>query len=283
VDSAIVELRKKDPEDSYHALNEGWSSNPGAFENVALGMGSFTISYYSQDSEEEAIRYGLMDEIGKININLASAKVLTNLLSLVAELDEQKALSLTYCIIDWRDADSFFQHPQYGAEDDNYKGLNSPYESKDAQFEVIEELLLVKGISQDIFERIKDFITVYGYGQVNINTASRQVLLALGLSPDLITKILKFRSGEDLISGSFDDNVFSSVSGIVPDLTAGDLLNSAEVEAMTNFVSSNIFVTKSSDFMVKCVAGLNNKKEKSEVTAVVNQDGLIRYWRNKYY
>ena len=39
----------------------------------------------------------------------ADVKIMARLLEKVAGLDAQRALSIAYCIIDWRDADSFFQ------------------------------------------------------------------------------------------------------------------------------------------------------------------------------
>ncbi|MFC1709581.1 general secretion pathway protein GspK [Candidatus Omnitrophota bacterium] len=283
VNTGILELRKKDTSDSYYALNENWSNSPGAFKNVALSSGSFTISYSYVEEGTKKLRYGLMDETSKININKADVKVLSRLLEVAADLNDQRALSLAHCIVDWRDVDSFFSHPQYGAEDSDYKNLKAPYEAKDADFEVIEELLLIRGMDEEVFGKIEDFITVYGEGIVNINTAPRTVLLILGLSRGLTTKILQFRKGDDSMSGTFDDNVFSSISGIVLDITVDDLLSTSEVEELTNLVSNGIFITKSSDFMIKCLAELNNKDERSEITAIADQDGFIRYWRQNYY
>lgn len=282
VNTAILELKRKDEQDNYYALNEGWSNNPAVFDNTAVGTGSFTISYNYTGSSELKPRYGLLDETGKININTSDRKVLSRLLEKVAGLNRERALDLAHCIIDWRDADSFFQHPQYGAEDSDYKNLNEPYESKDSDFQVKEELLLIRGMGQEVFDSIKDFITVYGEGKVNINTAPRQVLLALGLNGGLIEKILSFRKGDDLVAGTFDDNVFSSISTIIPDITQGDGLSSGEIAELTRFIESEIFATNSSDFMVKCIAGLNTKKQTSQVTAVVNYEGLIKYWYEEY-
>ena len=45
--------------------------------------------------------------------------------------------------------------------------------------ESLDELLLVNGMTKDIFERIKDYVTVWGSGMVNINTAGREVLWLL--------------------------------------------------------------------------------------------------------
>lgn len=282
VNTAILELKRKDEQDDYYALNENWSNNPAAFDNAAFGIGSFTIGYNYTGSSALKPRYGLLDETGKININTSDKKVLSRLLEKVVGLNRERALNLAHCIIDWRDADSFYQHPQYGAEDSDYKNLNEPYEAKDADFEVKEELLLIRGMDQDVFDNMEDFITVYGAGRVNINTAPRQVFLALGLNGGLIEKILSFRKGDDLIIGTFDDNVFSSISRIISDMTQGDRLNSGEIAELTRFIESEIFITQSSDFTVKCLSSLNTKKQTSQITAVVNYEGLVKHWREEY-
>jgi len=282
IDTATLELKRKDPQDVYYALNEGWSNNPAAFDKFPVGIGTFTISYIYGEGNAQGITYGLLDETSKININLADAKVLTRLLENAAGINEQRALNLAYCIIDWRDADSFFQHPQYGAEDINYRALEEPYESKDSDFEVTEELLLINGMDQEIFNKIKDFVTVYGDGKVNINTAPGYVLLALGLSSGLVTKILNFRKGDDLSIGTFDDNVFTNTGSIIPEMSQGDNLSSSEIGELSKFISAEVFVTKSSDFMIRCLASLNTKKQTSEIEAVVNSEGLIRRWQEDY-
>ncbi|MFC1645929.1 general secretion pathway protein GspK [Candidatus Omnitrophota bacterium] len=282
VNAAILELRRKDQEDGYYALNEGWSNSPAIFDKAPVGLGSFTIGYSYDEGSAQKARYGLLDETSKININKADAKVLTRLLVGAAGLNEQRALDLAYCIIDWRDSDSFFQHPQYGAEDGDYKGLNEPYEAKDADFEVKEELLLIRGMNREIFNNIDNFVTIYGEGVVNINTAPRQVLLALGLRGGLVEKILSFRKGDDLAAGTYDDNVFSGTGSIVPNMTQVDLLSASEVGELTNFISGDTFTTSSTDFTVKCLASLKTKKETSEVTAVVSYEGFVRYWWEEY-
>ncbi len=283
VNTAIVELKKKDQEtDDYYALNEDWSNNPRVFDKAIVGIGKFTIGYNYDEGGKKKMRYGLLDEAGKIDINKAKAEVISRLLEKVAGLNEQAALDLAYCIDDWRDSNSFFQHPQYGAEDRDYKNMSSPYEAKDAEFEILEELLLVKGMSKEIFDKIKDFVTIYGGGLVNINTAPRQVLVALGINTKIIDKILAFRKGEDEIAGTFDDNIFSIPLDVITMMSKAELLSSSEVAELNNYVSGDVFVTGSGDFTVKCTSTLATKEHVSQAVAVVNSKGLIKYWREEY-
>jgi len=125
-------------------LSEHWSDQQDLFENRRVGKGRFTVSYYFHDGESSRVMYGLQDEERKINLNKADVDVLTRLLENTAELGRRDAEKLAYNIVDWRDNDSFFQHPQYGAEDSDYRSEKYSYEAKDSDFEVIEELLLVQ-------------------------------------------------------------------------------------------------------------------------------------------
>ena len=60
-------------------------------------------------------------------------------------------------------------------------------------FKSINEVLLVKGMSPENFELFKDMVTVYGNGKVNLNTANKPVLLALGMDEELADAILRLR------------------------------------------------------------------------------------------
>jgi general secretion pathway protein K len=52
-------------------------------------------------------------------------------------------------IIDWVDKDH--SHLLNGAEDDYYESLEDPYECRDGNFVVTEELLLVNGVTEEIY------------------------------------------------------------------------------------------------------------------------------------
>ena len=52
-------------------------------------------------------------------------------------------------ILDWRDPNR--DHRLNGAEEDYYRGLDPPYSCKDGPFDVVEELLLVRGVTPRLF------------------------------------------------------------------------------------------------------------------------------------
>ena len=206
------------------AFSQPWINNKDLFLRRAFGAGYYTVGYEyllpERNGKKSPMLYGLMDEQSKININIASEDTLKNLL-IYFDIDENIALSIAGSIMDWRDEDEeTASSPKgllYGAENLYYQGLLFPYGCKNADFDNIYELLLVKGVTVDILNKIKPYITVYGNGMVNINTASEPVLNAL-VGPDftgLASKIAGYRQGEDDVVGTEDDAWFSFGSTVI--------------------------------------------------------------------
>lgn len=143
------------------------------------------------------VSYTIIDDEGKVNINVASRGMIWDILK-VAGIEIETRDIIADSILDWRDINQFTQ--LNGAEDDYYLGLPYPYEAKDGNFDTLEELLLVKGVTYEVFygsdkapiglyeaERpsfrgnysaISQYITTTGTGLININTAPEQVLEA---------------------------------------------------------------------------------------------------------
>ncbi len=109
------------------------------WEQLQVGDGYFWVlrSNLEEDSEFD---YGLTDEAGKINLNSASLEMLLKLPNMTSELAAS--------IIDWRDEDS--DVTTGGAEDEYYLLLSEPYNCKNAPFETVDEILLVKGASEEL-------------------------------------------------------------------------------------------------------------------------------------
>jgi general secretion pathway protein K len=162
---------------------EVWKAD-GTRYTGSLGNGTYTVS--------------IIDESGKVDINFASELLLKNLF-LNAGVSEDDAGTITDSIMDWKDSDDL--HRLNGAENDYYQSLQNPYKAKNARFDSLEELLLVKGVTADILygnrERkgVIDFLTVYiKKSKVNINAAPREVLMAIpGMTPELADGIISSR------------------------------------------------------------------------------------------
>ncbi|MFZ5481023.1 MAG: general secretion pathway protein GspK [Myxococcota bacterium] len=82
-------------------------------------------------------------------------------------------------LADWVDADNFVSSGKGGYEDDFYNTRSSPYLSKNAKFDSLEEIRLVEGWQDDVYERFGDQLTIYGGGKVNVNCAEDDVIRGL--------------------------------------------------------------------------------------------------------
>ncbi len=140
-----------------------------------------------------SFKLAIQDEGGKIPINrLVNGKdynplirdALTRLLTGPSfRLDQRRAEDLRDAIKDWIDADD--EVTGGGAEKGYYAELTRPYAAKNAPIDCIEELLMIKGVTRELFfgtgesPGLSGCISVFGDGRININTAPRPVLRAL--------------------------------------------------------------------------------------------------------
>lgn len=103
-------------------------------------------------------RVAVQDEAGRIDLNLAPARLLDDLLQAVGA-DERERRHAVAAILDWRDADDLTR--AHGAEDREYLAAGLAYGAKDAYFASVEELQLVLGISRELYRRLKPALTVH--------------------------------------------------------------------------------------------------------------------------
>jgi general secretion pathway protein K len=159
------------------------------------------------------------DEAGKLNLNDLAALTdseasdslkLQDHIRRFEQLFELLFLDITLldAILDWLDPDN--RQRADGAEAPYYGALDRPYDIKNGPFDSLSELRLVKGMTEQAFERLSPFVTVYprapkGITPVNINTADPIVLQALGdqgnISEAIAGDILQarpFRTAPDL-------------------------------------------------------------------------------------
>ncbi len=174
--------------------------------------------------------YVLNDEDGKLDINSATAAELRYLFT-GSGVDTFDADIIVDSILDWRDANDL--HMLNGAEEDYYRGLPEPYSCKDGPFESLEELLLVKGMSPEVYygssneddesdeddekvyNGVVQYLTVRKSDRININTAQRAVLEAV-LGIDTANKVLEDREygplKRPIRKGKVSSEFFSVVS-----------------------------------------------------------------------
>jgi len=115
---------------------------PGLFKDRLVADDGVNRWYFTVFSPGEpdgsgALRYGLTDEAGKLNLNNASE---TNLLRL-----PRMTRSLAHALLDFLDADDA-PHPE-GAEQEYYDALPRPYKIRNGPLRTLDELLLVRGFT----------------------------------------------------------------------------------------------------------------------------------------
>lgn len=148
---------------------------------------------YKYGVDQSRIEIRVVDESGKVDINVADAEVLRSLMVAVG-IDNQQAIEISSAIIDWRDADDLLNLPG-GAEDPQYASAERPYGAKDAPFQTISELQQVLGMSPELYARLKPFITIYsGQERPNPSFAAPEVLAALGFEAPQIAQLLAERN-----------------------------------------------------------------------------------------
>jgi DNA uptake protein ComE-like DNA-binding protein len=263
------------------SLQDSWSNNK-AFKDILIADGTCTFVRPASEpaAADQAVAYGMVDEESKININKADMKTLTFLMQVVLGAEAVEAQSLAASLIDWRDADSVVSIPLGSAEDSYYRNEKYPYEAKDAPFEVLEEVRLVKGFNANVFEKLKNCITIYGSGKVNINTAGRAVLSAIGLTSLAVDKLLAVRTGKDGIAGTSDDYVFTSISEAAPAVTKDGGFSPTELADMSNAINAYTTVV-STAFTINSIGKAPGDKDSGQVTCVINKKGRILAYRRQ--
>lgn len=163
----------------------------------------------------------IIPEAGKFNLNTASPQDLHRVILAVGAHPRQ-ADEITAAIVDWRSPaaagggspfDSFYRAA--------FSRPGQPaFSRRRASFQETEELLLVKGMTPELFYGqylrdtegrlvprggLRDAFTVYGQGSgIDVNTASPELLMAIGIPQPAVQQIaamrmiLPFKNAEDL-------------------------------------------------------------------------------------
>jgi general secretion pathway protein K len=145
-------------------------------QNISLGNG--------------IVSYTIIDENRKINLNTADPVLLNKALEYSGVTDANLRSIIADSILDWIDADD--NHRVNGAESDYYLTLPQPYRAKNDKFEDVDELIYVRGMTEEILygssdgtatsdanaalRGIAQYFTVENIPHVNPNTAGPEIL-----------------------------------------------------------------------------------------------------------
>lgn len=215
-------------------------------ERTDLPLGNGTVSYQ------------ITDENGKININTASREVLVKTLeaSGVERGDENSTIADS--ILDWIDKNQ--NHRLNGAESDYYLSLNPPYEAKNDAINSLDELLKVRGITEEIL-----------YGSPD-NEEDPDNAAYLGL-----TKFLTVQNVNGFNPNTAEPNMLPI---FFTDLQIDAILTAKEEKGYYNN-------TKSTHFRIESTGFINGSNTKRTIVAILEKFGddktatlMIRYWND---
>ena len=196
-------------------------------KNLERGIG---ISGAAVEMGESTAAVDILPEAGRRNVNTLEDEDWEELLD-QAGVPEESWPELIDCFMDWTDEGD--EHRLNGAEEGDAYYKEAGYEPKNAPLDTVDELLLIKGFSPAIvyggpppdpksepLRGIAHLLTTFGDGKVNVNTATREVLMTLtagnGKMMDewVVEDLLKYRLGDDGVANTKDDG-FESVQDAI--------------------------------------------------------------------
>ncbi len=264
----------------YTSLNQLWAGGPGDGPETNSPLAG--INLRNHPLGEGFVTVHIADLERKININritsLAAApgagsgsELIQRALSVMG-VDAGQSSVITDSILDWKDQDD--ATGLSGTESDYYLGLDPPYYAKNGPFDDLAELLLVNGVTPQIYwgprapahqqqfvtakrgrradpnlaptypVGLVDLFTPISSGAVNINTASMEVLeVALGVTDDIAANIIRARAGLDGVEGTDDDTPFQTPAlAMVPGLEAMPPMARAPLTTVSSYFKVTVEV-----------------------------------------
>ena len=256
---AMALLIKDKGESQIDSLQEDWA-NPEKIDEILQEI----------PFENGNLAVKITDELGKIQVNAlvrfpdsrqfneSQLKIWEGILNVIGSEDDLQDDSSPTAIInsvkDWLDGgDDEATTGLSGAESSYYQEQDPPYTSRNGPISDLNELLLIKGISPQLYYGTKDrpglanYVTVHGLavgaetnfswpGRININTADMPVLAALlgAENQDLAQSFYDFRqemAAEKDVHDFSDPKWYKNITGL------GD----AAIDTGMITVSSDVF------------------------------------------
>jgi general secretion pathway protein K len=235
------------PSEPYDSLDQIWAGGPGGPGETNSPLAGISMDNFPVG--EGTISIKITDLERKANINTANTATLQQALTLMG-VDADSLSVVSDSIQDWRSPPA---PPRVaGAENDYYQSLNPPYNAKNAPIDDLSELLLVKGVTPEIywgsaasghtpanFQHPKlglgttpdqipnypfglvDIFTPISSGKININTADINVLQMLpGVDTNTAAAIIQQRNGPEGVPTPFRSVSQIAIAGVNPQAIA---------------------------------------------------------------
>ena len=157
----------------------------------------------------------IIPETAKLNVNNAPAEELFRLMGALG-VEPGRAREIVMAILDWRTPAT---PGGMGGFDGYYLSLTPSFRAPHASLQETEELLMVKGITPDLFygtweappqadgrprlvprAGLNDCLSVFGSDHIDVNASHPAVLAAIGIPPDSIAAIVQRRSVKPFLS-----------------------------------------------------------------------------------
>ena len=183
----------------------------------------------------------MIGECGRLNLNFLTQGEDPRKLQILRQYLTLKGIELNDLdvmidsLLDWVSPNKGLHHLNAPEESDDYRPAHAPLTS-------MNELKKVFGWAEFTSKSgwDQDFTAVGNCGQIDLASASRDVLRALGIGDDFVDRFLQLRQGPDGIDGTDDDFQFTATAGtsVPPEVQAALGLNPAQfqqIQAMVQF------------------------------------------------
>jgi len=239
--NAILDLLQRSPSSKDTLYSTGISidqtkSPEDIFSRIVVGQNAYaTVQWparnFNTGDSKPYLEYGIRDEGGRIDVNAVGTtnyQILSALFQLKG-LSQSEGDKLALAIVNYTGINAQVSN------NNSFMNLNdSVLKPKNRPYENILELLEVGGMTREIFDKIKDDVTVYGDIQnglwINTDTANNDVIQAVvyaaaRLNPsvnaaDIINQAYAIRDGADGRSFTSDDGAGSLSSSTDPNWPA---------------------------------------------------------------
>lgn len=267
----------------YDSLNQIWAGGSGSPAETNSPLAGISLEDFPIGNGTVSLK--IVDLERFANINTATPAELQQALTVMGvNADDISVVSDS--IQDWRSPPG---PPRVaGAESDYYQNLTPPYNCKNAPIDDLTELLLVKGITPEMYwgpsltdhpgpQRpklgfgtapgqeaqypfgLKDVFTATSTGKININTAGTNVLQLLpGVDANIAAAIVQQRAGPDGVDGTEDDTPFNNPAAA---------LQAAGLNPANAGQAASLLTTRSSTFAVHVTAKIGDHHR--DFTAII--------------